>query len=65
MTRAEACTEGHALSEHFQQPFMKLSIQNILTMLLDAFENLSDQMEEKTRRSAWSKFLERTVFHYI
>ena len=44
---------------------MKLSIQNILTMLLDAFENLSDQMEEKTRRSAWSKFLERTVFHYI
>ena len=22
-------------------------------------------MEEKTRRQAWSKFLDRTVFHYI
>ena len=40
-------------------------MQTILTILLDAFEKLSDSMEEKTRRQAWSKFLERTVFHYI
>ena len=44
---------------------MKLTMQTLLTITLDAFENLSDQMEEKTRRSAWSKFLDRTVFHYI
>lgn len=49
----------------FNQPFLKLSMQTILTILLDAFENLSDCMEQKTSRLAWSKFLDRTVFHYI
>ena len=64
-TNAEECTEGRALVELFMNQFMKLSMQTILTILLDAFEKLSDAMEEKTRRQAWSKFLERTVFHYI
>jgi len=44
---------------------MKLSMQTILTILLDHFEELTDQMEEKTRRTAWSKFLDRTVVLYI
>lgn len=44
---------------------MKLSMQTILTILLHAFTELSELMEEKTRRSAWAKFLDRTVFHYI
>ena len=64
-TENEECTEGRALSTLFMIPFMKVSMQTILTILLDAFEKLSDQMEEKTRRQAWSKFLDRTVFHYI
>ena len=64
-TQDEECTEGRALGTLFNQPFMRLSMQTLLTIILDAFEHLSDLMEEKTRRSAWSKFLDRTVFHYI
>ena len=65
MTAAEECTENQMLSLLFDKPFMSLSMQTILNILVHSFKVLSEQMEEKTRRSAWSKFLDRTVFHYI
>ena len=64
-SQEEAVTQGKALSHLFNVPFLELSISMTLTELIESFEYLSEQMEEKTKRSAWSKFLDRTVFHYI
>jgi len=41
-TDREACTEGRKLSDLFLQPFLKLSMQTVLTILLDACEVLAD-----------------------
>ena len=37
----------------------------ILNLSFLAFEKLSEKMEEKTKRTAWYQFIERTVFCYI
>ena len=36
----------------------------ILNLSFLAFEKLTEKMEEKTKRTAWFKFIERTIFHY-
>ena len=58
-------TENKALAQLFNVPFLELSISMTLTELIETFEILTELMEEKTKRAAWSKFLDRTVFHYI
>ena len=40
-------------------------MMGILNMSFLAFEKLAERMEEKTKRTAWFSFVERTVFSYI
>jgi len=40
-------------------------MMGILNLSFLAFEKLTERMEEKTKRTAWFKFIERTIFHYI
>ena len=40
-------------------------MMGILNMSFLAFEKLAEKMEEKTKRTAWYQFIERTVFCYI
>ena len=57
--------EGRPLNTYYDKPFLQLDMMQILNISFLTFEKLTEKMEEKTRRTAWFQFIQRTVFCYI
>ena len=56
---------GRPLYVYYSKQFLQLDMMQILNISFLAFEKLAEKMEEKTKRTAWYQFIEKTVFCYI
>lgn len=62
----EQWNENRAIDSYFfKKNFIDIDMNIIVNQAFLSFQMLTDMMEEKTKRTAWEFFLERTVMCYI